>query len=213
MWSIYSPLLFFFSAVILVVFLGIITNRKARKNPFNKYIIFLAVPDFCFSFLCAITCLASALNNGYSSWEMCQLQVAYLNFGAAANAWLNGVVCLEVYKLLRSSRIRKRYFPPSDRYVYLSASACFAVALIPALLPLLGQTSEWLPEPGIQAGFVCTVAEQSWKDTLCWWLVIAPLAFAIPYAFASYVFYDVVIRSKLLPPKGKRRELTVYFFR
>jgi hypothetical protein len=80
MWSIYSPLLFLFSLVIMFVFLGIITNAKARRNPFNTFIMFLAFPDFVFSFTCAITCLASALNKGYSSWQMCQFQVFYLTF-------------------------------------------------------------------------------------------------------------------------------------
>lgn len=213
MWSIYSPLLFLFSGFVLIVFLGILTNPKVRKNPFNKYILFLSFPDFLYSFLCAITCLASALNGGYSSWEMCQFQVFYLNFGAAANSWLNGVMAYEIYVLLRSSRVRRRYFPPSDQKVYITSSLCYLIALIGAGISLLGSRVDWLSSPGIQAGFVCTVNEDTWQHTLTFWLLTAPLLFALPYAFASYVFYDVIIGSKLLPPRGKRRELSIYFFR
>jgi hypothetical protein len=115
MWSIYSPLLFLFSLVIMVVFLGMITNAKARRNPFNKFIMFLAFLDFVFSFTCAITCLASIrLGRCVSS------KSSILRLETAANAWLNGVICWDVYKLLRSSCIRKRYFPPTDKAVYTS---------------------------------------------------------------------------------------------
>lgn len=213
MWSIYSPLLFLFSFVVMIVFLAIITNPKVRRNPFNKYILFLSFPDFVYSFLCAITCLASALNNGYSSWEMCQFQVFYLYFGCSANSWLNGVMAWEVYKLLRSSSIRRRYFPPSNRQVYLTSCACYAIALVAACLPLMGNFVDWIPEPGIQAGFLCQAVEENVTHTIVWWFLVAPVTFALPYLVATFVFYDVLIRSKLLPPKGKRRELTVYFFR
>ena len=213
MWSIYSPLLFIFSFVVMIVFLAIITNPKVRRNPFNKYILFLSFPDFLFSFLCAITCLMSALHDGYTSWEMCQFQVFYLMFGGAANCWLNGVIAWEVYTLLRSSQIRRRYFPPTDKKVYITSLSVYAIALVAASLPLVGTVVDWIPEPGIQAGFLCQPMVENWRHTVVWWVVMAPLTFGLPYVFASYVFYDVIIRSKLLPPKGKRRELTIYFFR
>eukprot|EP00934_Nitzschia_sp_Nitz4_P001416 Nitzschia sp. Nitz4//scaffold160_size51814//1061//2385//NITZ4_006907-RA/size51814-processed-gene-0.48-mRNA-1//1//CDS//3329537836//1416//frame0 len=213
MWSIYSPLLFFFSFVVVIVSLAIVTNPKVRRNPFNKYILFLSIPDFVYTFLCAITCLVSAVNNGYTSWGMCQFQVFYLTFGNSANAWLNGLMAWEVYKLLRSSHIRRRYFPPTDKQVYISSLACYGIAIVAASLPLLGSVVEWLAPAGIQAGFLCLSAEQNLTQALVWWFVNAPITFAVPYTYAAWVFYDVVFRSKLLPPKGKRRELTVYFFR
>jgi hypothetical protein len=84
---------------------------------------------------------------------------------------------------------------------------------VAASLPLVGKVVDWIPEPGIQAGFLCQPVEENVTHTLVWWFVMAPITFALPYAFATYIFYDVLIRSKLLPPKGKRRELTLYFFR
>eukprot|EP00934_Nitzschia_sp_Nitz4_P007200 Nitzschia sp. Nitz4//scaffold412_size15754//14061//14756//NITZ4_008873-RA/size15754-exonerate_est2genome-gene-0.2-mRNA-1//-1//CDS//3329551330//7190//frame0 len=134
-------------------------------------------------------------------------------FGNSANSWLNGLMAWEVYKLLRSSHIRRRYFPPTDRQVYVSSFACFAIAMVAGGLPLLGSVVSWLPPPGIQAGFLCLPAEQNLTHTLVWWFFMAPISFAVPYVYAAWVFFDVIVRSKLLPPKGKRRELTVYFFR
>eukprot|EP00934_Nitzschia_sp_Nitz4_P002626 Nitzschia sp. Nitz4//scaffold759_size2445//147//1275//NITZ4_009294-RA/size2445-processed-gene-0.5-mRNA-1//-1//CDS//3329557644//2616//frame0 len=175
--------------------------------------MFLCVPDFVYTFCCAWTCLASALNNGYTSWGQCQFQTFYLYFGTSANAWLNGVMAREIYMLLRSSHIRRRYFPPSDKQVYITTFGCYVMALIAATLPLLGSFVEWIPPPGIQAGFLCLPADENLTHTLVFWFLLAPVNFAIPYTYAQWVFHDVVIRSKLLPPRGKRRELTVYFFR
>eukprot|EP00934_Nitzschia_sp_Nitz4_P006917 Nitzschia sp. Nitz4//scaffold412_size15754//9409//10414//NITZ4_008872-RA/size15754-processed-gene-0.18-mRNA-1//-1//CDS//3329551327//6907//frame0 len=213
MWSIYSPLLFIFSFVVVIVSLAIVTNPKVRRNPFNKYILFLSFPDWVYTFFCAITCLLSALNDGYYSWGMCQFQTFYLTFGSSANAWLNGLMAWEVYKLLRSSYVRRRYFPPSDRQVYLTSFACYGIALFSASLPMLGTIVDWLPQAGLQAGFLCLQAQENLTHMLVFWLFMAPIHFVVPYLYAAWVFYDVVFRSKLLPPKGKRRELTVFFFR
>jgi len=221
--SVYSPLLFFFSAVVVVVFCGIATNAKVRQNPFNQYLLFLSFPDFLFSFLCAITCAQIAANGAYPSWSTCRYQTFYILYGSSANAWINGVVAREIHCLLRSSRVRRKYFPPSTGQVCARCLACYAVAAVAAGLPLLasifdnneddGGASSWFPQPGIQAGFVCTVAEENWQHTVTWWVLYAPLLYGIPYLYAMYVFYDVVLRSKLLPALGKRRELSVYFFR
>lgn len=71
-----------------------------------------------------------------------------------------------------------------------------------------------IPEPGIRAGFTCAVSETTTSsDTLLWWLVLVPLMFGIPYLYTAWVVYNVVVRSNLLPLKGRRRELSLYFFR
>ena len=217
MWSIYSFLLFCFSLGIMIIFLGIITNKRVRKNPFNKYILFLSFPDFIYSFLCFITCILSAIQNEYAfGWYMCQFQTFYLYFGASANSWLNAVIAYEVYRLLRSSNIRQRYFPPTNYQVYRNSIICYGIAILAGSIPLVAtwlQWDDWFPTPGIQAGFLCQATEYSLSSTLYFWFFIAPLIFGIPYIFATYVFVDVVWYTKLLPPKGRRRELSIYFFR
>lgn len=37
-----------------VVFLGIVTDRRARSNPFNFYLVYLTIPDLLFSLLCGM---------------------------------------------------------------------------------------------------------------------------------------------------------------
>ena len=88
MWSIYSGFLFVFSLGIAIIFLAILCNRKVRRNPFNKYLLFLAIPDFIFTFCCVITCLLSAIRASYYSWEMCLFQTFYISWGMAANSWV-----------------------------------------------------------------------------------------------------------------------------
>jgi hypothetical protein len=216
MWSIYSGFLLIFSLGIMVIFFGIITNRKVRQNPFNKYILFLSFPDFMLSGMCFITCLLSALNHGYSSWQMCQFQTFYLSFGTTANSWLNGVMAWEVYRLLRSSHIRRRYFPPTDAEVYRRSALCYSIAIVTGFLPLIAGAmdfDDWFPTAGVQSGFMCDPTEQALPATLIFWFVMSPLIFGIPYILATYIFMDVLLWSKLLPPQGKRRELSIYFFR
>ena len=216
MWIVYSVLLFLFSTVIIVVFLGILTNRKVRKNPFNKFLLFLSAPDLTYSLLCGITCLMGALQGGYSSWAMCKFQVFYLYSGASANSWINGVMAYEIYRLLRCSQIRQRYFPPTDQQVYRYCLACYGIAIVTGSLPLLADAlggQDYFPTPGIQSGFTCQPTELTVTSTVMFWFVLAPLTFAIPYVYATYVCVDVVYCSKLLPPKGRRRDLSIYFFR
>ena len=216
MWWVYSMSLLVFSVVITVVFFGILLNRKVRRNPFHKYILFLCFPDFVYSFCCAITCLLGALNRSYHSWGMCRFQAFYLIFGTSANSCLNACMAWEVYRLLRSSHIRKKYYPPTDAQVYRNSFLSFAIAIFTAAVPLISDAAnleEYLPSSGIQAGFTCIVADTTPKASFGFWFLIVPLAFGIQYIFVTYVFLDVVCWSKLLPPKGIRRELSIYFFR
>ena len=216
MWSIYSVILSIFSLGIIIIFLGIITNRQVRKNPFNKFLLFLSFPDLVYTFFCGVfTCLPSAVHGGFASWGICKFQVFYLFWGASSNSWINGVMAYEIHRLLKSSQIRKRYFPPTDQQVYRMSAICYTIAIVPATLPLIAnalKAEEYFPTPGIQSGFLCEPTEMTLMSTLMFWFVIAPLAFGIPYLFVTYVLIDVMY-SKLLPPRGRRRDLAIYFFR
>ena len=215
MWSIYSVVLFVVSAGIAIIWLGTFTKQKVRRNPFNKYILFLGFPDFLYSFLCLVTCLLSAIYNEYYSWEMCQFQAFYLMWGAAANQWVNTVITWEIHQLLLSSNVRRRYFPPTDRQVYCPSAVCYAIALINSLFPILVDKLNWefFPTPGLQSGFLCIPVETTFVSSLFFWLVVAPTNLGIPILYVTYVTIDVVVVRKILPPQGRRRDLSIYFFR
>ena len=71
----------------------------------------------------------------------------------------------------------------------------------------------WLPhEARLSAGLACLPHEYDTTSTVFQWVVFVPLFALVPTAYAMYVALDVV-RGKLLPPEGKKRDLAIYFFR
>merc|ERR1711976_1090557 len=91
------------------VCMSITVDEKVRSKPFNLYLIYLMIPDFTFSLLCAITCLLNALNGGFYSHAMCNFQQLYVVFGIGSNAWLNSIIAHQLHKILRQSNTRRRY--------------------------------------------------------------------------------------------------------
>ena len=73
------------SIVVAVCFVGIILNRKVRKNPFNLYLLFLMFPDWCFGFFCFLTCIMCYAKGEFWSPAMCKWQSVYLVFGTVSN--------------------------------------------------------------------------------------------------------------------------------
>jgi hypothetical protein len=114
--------------------------------------------------------------------------------------------------MLRSSFDRKRYFPPS-RWKVAVQSVCVylycAFVSAWAILPFM----DWLPqEAHSMAGLVCVPVEYDRASTLFFWLAFVPLFIGIPLCYVGFVVWDVLYH-KLLPPRGKRRVIGVYFFR
>ena len=115
------------------------------------------------------------------------------------------VIANEIHKLLRSSRVRQRYYPPTIRQVLLRASGVYAYVAI-----LSSMTMWHIPrmphKTGLLMGYFCVPMEFSKASSLFYYLMYVPLLMGIPLLYLQYVAYDVV-RNKLLPPKGKRREV------
>lgn len=195
----------------LIVFLGIATNKKAMQNPFNLYLLFLAIPDFVFSLSCGITCLLNATNGEYWAAWMCNFQQWYCVFGIGSNAWLNACVTRELYTMLKFSDKRRRYKSPSRRFVSQQA---LAVYLYMAFLGTWGimEAPHWPFHSGASGGLACLPIEVDQQSSLFFWLAFFPLFAGIPSIYIVFVTYQVW-RRKLLPPTGKRRLLTVYFGR
>mmetsp|Transcript_35972 Transcript_35972/g.86605 ORF Transcript_35972/g.86605 Transcript_35972/m.86605 type:complete len:442 (-) Transcript_35972:171-1496(-) len=192
------------------VLFGIVLSRKARSSSFNLYLVFLTIPDFLYSFSCVLTCLISAGAGHFSSPLMCQFQSVYLVFGFCANTWINGIVAWEIYTLLRSSHIRKKYKPPTKKDVTVRSLTVYLYAVV---LGTLCFYSGDIFQIGLHSGFYCFPQPTDSRSDLFYWLVFIPLAVGIPYIYVFWVLFDVTCRSKLLPPAGKRRELSIYFFR
>jgi hypothetical protein len=54
--------------------------------------------------------------------------------------------------------------------------------------------------------------EYDQTSTLFWWLLFVPCFLGLPVAYFTYVIFDIWKRG-LLPPMGRRRNLSLYFFR
>ena len=195
----------------LILFLGIAFSPKARKNPFNLYLLYLSIPDFIFSLSCGITCLLNAINGEYWAAWMCNFQQWYCVFGIGSNAWLNACVVRELYKMLWFGYNRRRYTSPSLHFVSQQALVVF---LFMGFLGTWGviEAPHWPYHAGAPSGLACLPIEVDHASSLFFWLVFFPLFTGIPSVYIIYVTYRIW-RYKLIPPTGKRRLLTVYFGR
>lgn len=193
------------------IFVAIATKRKVRRNPFNLYLLYLAVPDFIFSLSCGVTCLLNALNQEYWSSWMCSFQQWYMVFGIGANAWLNACITRELYIMMRRGDRRKRYIVPTRRYVTKQAIGCYLFMGTLASLGII-DSPNWPIHTGATSGLYCLPMEVDKPSSIFFWLAWFPLFAAIPSAYIIFVTCDIW-RRKLLPPSGRRRLLAIYFGR
>jgi hypothetical protein len=211
MWSMWSAIFFLYSTVVVTVFLGVIFSRRVRENSFNVYLVYLMLPDVIHALTCAIQCACLAYFGGYRSSAACRFQSIYLVFSASSNSWMNGVIAYEVHNLLKLSARRQRYFPPTHRRVSIQAAVVYTFCLFIAILGAV--QIPWLPhQTQSLKGLVCVPVETDVASTIFFWVVFFPVAFGIPILYSLWATSDI-IKNKLLPPTGKRRELAVYFFR
>lgn len=195
----------------LLVGVSILLDRKARKNPFNIYLVFLAIPDFTFSLCCAVTCLMNASNQEYWSGWMCNFQNWYSVFGIGCNAWINACIARELTKMLQKGDRFRRYQPPSRSYV---ATQALCVYVMISFLGVWGaiDAPKWPFYAGTRSGLACLPVSPDRQSTLYFWLIFIPLFAGIPSVYIICVTINLW-RLKLLPPSGKRRLLTIYFGR
>ena len=210
-WIVWSTFFFLFAIFNIIVFSGIVSSRKTRRKPFNLYVLFLMIPDIIYTLFCAVQCATLAANTGFVSPSRCHFQSFYLIFGLTANSWLNAVIASELHRLLSFCGRRRRYFPPSLRRVTFNSLMVYAYSAILAAMGCI--TFPWWPhQTDLQNGLVCLPMDFDVMSTILFWTVFLPLMSALPLMYCMWVAYDVW-RKKLLPPSGKRREITIFFFR
>lgn len=207
MWIIWSSLSGVIALFCIVVFLGIITSPKIRQSAYNVYVLFLIAPDVLFNISCCITCAINASLGYYVSYRMCQWQTWYVMFNFTANSWMNAVIALELYRLLKDCQIIHHYKPPSLKSALIKGGAVYVYAAFVASWPLLGMVPY-----NATAGLACLPLEESLESTLVFWLVLVPAFFGIPFLIFLYICYNVYTR-KLLPSHGRARQLFLFFSR
>lgn len=210
-WSIWAGVAWVAGIFTLVVFLGVISSREARKHSFNVYLIGLMIPDIGFSLLCGTTCFLNAWNGNYWSHTMCNFQQWYCVWGIGSNCWLNAVVTRELHKLLQSNRQGRRYILPAPRTVVHQALAVYVYCGFLGTWGLIDKNA--FPFYSVQvSGLACIPMVANVESSLFFWLCFMPLFSLIPILYVIYVTFDIW-RRQLLPPSGRRRLLALYFGR
>ena len=210
-WTVWSVAFFLFATFNIIVFAGILASRKVRQRPFNLYLIYLMVPDIVYTLFCAIQCATLVANTGFANPSDCHWQSFYLVFGLTANSWLNGVIANELYRLLSFSNYRRKYTPPTLKVVTRNSLLVYLYSILLAGMGCMAYP--WWPHrTDLQNGLVCLPMDFDTTSTILFWTVFFPFMSAIPLLYCVGVAI-VVYKKGLLPPQGKRREITIYFYK
>jgi hypothetical protein len=210
-WTVWSVAFFLFAAFNIFVFAGIVSSRKTRRRPFNLYLLYLMLPDIIYTLFCAIQCATLVANTGFATPSDCHWQSFYLVFGLTANSWLNGVIANELYRLLSFSSNRRKYNPPTLKAVTRKSLLVYLYSILLAGMGCMAYP--WWPHrTDLQNGLVCLPMDFDTTSTILFWTLFFPFMSAIPLVYCVVVAF-VVYRKGLLPPKGKRREITIYFYK
>jgi hypothetical protein len=201
------------AAASLLLIVSILRKAEIRRNSFNLYLLFIAIPDFIGSFSCFLTCAMSAPKAEYYSEAMCGYQASYLTFAFTSNAWLNAVIMYQVHKLLRFSHNRRRYFPPTKKQVFRNTAVVYSFAFI------LGMLAGFTPNiPGIPMeshayyGYACFPMDGDESLTWFFYFVFCPLTLLIPFNYTLGVMFHIYW-YKLLPAEGRRRNIALFLGR
>jgi hypothetical protein len=214
MWTLWSILAFVAAIFVSIVFIAILSSKSVRRKPFNVYLLYLMIPDLFFAFSCAITCSLNAASGHYYSSEMCQFQSFYVAWAVTANSWVNAAIARQLHLMLRSSyTIRIRYHVPTILQVSKEAALCYLFATFVASWVFIGANLEWWPHrTAAMSGQVCLPEEFDLGSTLFFYLVFVPCMTIIPLLYAAWVCFDIW-KNNLMPSRGKRRLLSIYFVR
>lgn len=212
MWTGWAVLAFLGAFFAGSLFIAIVSSRRTRSRPFNFYILTLTIPDFVFNLSCGVTCTLNAAFVRYFGEGMCKFQGFYCVFGIGSNLWIGAIISYEIHKMLRFSSVRRRYFPPPMSKIKKQIAVVYAICTAFGLLGLVDKP--WFPfhYRASGGGAACVPLEIDKRSTIFFWAFFIPFYAGIPFLFVFVVFADI-IKRKLLPPKGRRRLLALYFFK
>lgn len=217
MWLVWAILACLCAIIGATVFFGILSS-PIRKKTFNLYLLFLIFPDLFYNCVCFFTCVQNYQLGYYSSLNMCRFQGFYSCFVIASNSWLNAVICKQVHTMLVYVKRKKTYRPPPTMVVMWHCALVYLWSLFVASWMLFGVPLEnygirWWPlKPVLSAGAGCLPLDDDRNSTIFFYCVFVPFLMGIPLFYTLYLMYDIR-RNDLLPPRGKRRQLTLFMIR
>lgn len=212
MWSSWAALTFLTGIITTAVLIPVVTSKKAMRNPFNLYLVFLMLPDACVAFACALSCTTNAMAGHFTSDWGCYLQSFYLVFSIGTNCWLNALITWHIWRMLSSSQNFRRYKPPTHKRILKETALVYLYGAFLAGMGMLNDVSWWPHKTQLVIGAACLPMDFSTGSTVFFYCCFFPLLFGIPVSYVCYVIYQIW-KQGMLPPPGRRRTLAIYFIR
>ena len=211
MWVGLSSAAFILFAFCLLVFVAILKSKDCHTNTWNIYLLYLMIPDIVGGILCGTTCALNASLREYWSPWMCRFQSTYIVWYIVSNSYLCTIVGYKIYAMLTSSIRRRRFIPPTVMQITKEAIIVYIFATFVSIWTLF--ETKLLPyQPDALSGEICLPTEYNKASTIFYFVAYVPLSAGIPMIYLTYVCFDIWYRN-LMPPKGKRRLLSIYFAR
>ena len=175
--------------------------------------LYLFVPDFLFSALSGALSAAIASNTELSGlgW-MCKFQSFYLVWTMSCVCWLSAVIGYELHYMLWSSFRCIRYQPPTKQRATRNSLVVYTIVVALACWSTFGYPAVYTADSSMQGDLYCLPVSHDTKTILFLCFCFYPLLATIPLVFLTWVVYDVY-RHKILPQRGQRRNLSLYFLR
>ena len=179
-WGTWMVVAFCAALASIIIIVGVLHSKEARSNVFNLLIVFLCLPDFVFSGLCAITCALSYSASEYTpigGAMGCEWQSFYVIFGFTGSMWMQVVIATELRHVLRCSHGRRAYMQPSLKQVLCRAGAVYAGSLFVASWPFISA----IPiHADTASGMACVPLADDVESEVFLWVVMIGLAALAP---------------------------------
>eukprot|EP00531_Pseudo-nitzschia_arenysensis_P000676 CAMPEP_0116145194 /NCGR_PEP_ID=MMETSP0329-20121206/16447_1 /TAXON_ID=697910 /ORGANISM="Pseudo-nitzschia arenysensis, Strain B593" /LENGTH=958 /DNA_ID=CAMNT_0003640751 /DNA_START=552 /DNA_END=3428 /DNA_ORIENTATION=- len=124
---------FFSLATILAMTLPLLKKRRRKRaSTYNLYLVFLALPDLIYNVFLAYLFITyeewiTIIVPGEIPWIDHPYDLALFATCAAANLYMNAIIALEILKLLRNSKRRRRSKAPSLKKASVQALCTYIV--------------------------------------------------------------------------------------
>jgi len=184
---------------------AILSSSVARKQGYNLYVVFTAIPDAVFNVYFFIRYLKSITGvpmNGLKVWLLAYGMV--LMFSLISNTWINALLVHRIHHMVKSANAVRRVMPPTRFSVISQAVLIYALSTIPGVW--WGMLHVWSNTRTGPTFFRSKENEENASMLTVILLVFLPTAYV-------FILTIRLLWGKHLPRSGQTRILTLYFLR
>ncbi len=225
------PTMCFIASILALVLIAAMTlplaTAKGRKeySTYNLYLAFLSVPDLVANvFIIYIIVANTQWNDEYdnntdndtdknnSLWfEACPYDDAIYTMTTTANLYINAFLTYEIYKLLRYSSLRKRYYPPTTGKVTKQALFCYAMGLFVFVVDFFVVADRIDNNVSGASPQMLKILDRLHLAFL--WIVCVIIPLSVLVVVSGMIYWQGLITSTKSLYEGRLRVLTFFFLR